>query len=288
MFAFPLIIVLGIFVMVKQNKAPEVKTTVSPNIVSVQNTIVTNTDTDTDGVPDWQEIIWKTDPAKANTYGIPDKEYIAKKSTEEKNATSTISGSTNSTEELSQQLFTEYMRLQQAGQLNETTIQTMTERIAQNIAAKPSDALYTLKDIKTFPDSDTDKLQTYANTLISLQKSYVQTYDKLTAGKTVTIGDPDFGNSMVLASQLYTKLATDLIKVAAPEGAAQFHLAYTNSIKQSAQGLLEFSHFTDDPINSMAGIQRHTAGEELQTSAINNITNFLSQNGIIGFTLSAF
>ena len=148
--------------------------------------------------------------------------------------------------------------------------------------------MYTISDIRTFPDADTTRIQMYANSLISLQKSSVDTFDKLTAGKTVTIGDPDFGKSMALASQLYTKLAADLIKVAAPESAAQLHLAYINSIKQSAQGLLEFSHFSDDPLNSMAGIQRHTAGQDIQTSEINNITNFLSQNGIIGFTLSTY
>lgn len=286
----PVIIGLGIFAMVHEKGTPQKiknQANYTPQVVSVQNAIINETDTDGDGVPDWEEVIWKTDLNKPNTYGIPDKSYISQKTEEEKNATST-SATLNNTERLSQELFTQYVALQQAGQLNDAAIKTMTERIAQSADVTSANTLYTASSFKTFSNSDNVRMQTYANNLMNINSKYITNFKNKTENLQITLGNPDFAKTMAEASTYYSKMAAELSRIPIPEGAVQYHLAYVNTIEQSAEGLLEFSKYTDDPLSSLVGIQRHAKAEVDQSTAIENLTSFLNQNGILEVNLIPF
>jgi hypothetical protein len=286
----PIVVILGLFVMYQGNR----QTTTNnqqvradePKVVAIRNTIINTVDTDSDGVPDWLEVIWHTDSNKDNTFGVPDVDYIKQKIEEEKNITSTPTTITN-TDDLSKQLFTRYMALQQSGELNDATIQTMTADIVANIVI-PTDAPYTEKNLKTFPDSDTKQLQAYVSSLSKLYEQYSSSYLSKYPNTTLVPEDPAFAKTAGILGDYYVKFSQALVAIPVPAGGANFHLAYTNAIRSSGVGLKAMESMNTEPLNGIIGFKQYLEAEDAQAIAINNLRSYLRSNGIVDITLNPF
>lgn len=291
--ALPIILLVGLFVMFHKPSSAQTKSLAGSNdglqavSVASQN-VITETDSDGDGVPDWEETLWHTDPHNPATYNNePDAQYIADQIKNAGNP-SLSSGPITSTEELSHQLFGEYMSLKQSGGLTPDSIDAMTARLAASVEASGTPVTYTHAQLKTFPDTDSARMQAYADALQQMESQYSTQYSEQTNGDSSTFGDPQFATDMNIASGYYAQFAKALMGVAVPAGAADLHVAYVNALEASAQGLKAFANSTDDPLGGMVGIKEHSDAEDAQAAAISNLSDFLNQNGIIGFSLPTF
>lgn len=289
--AFPVIIIVGLFVLFHKPSTPSQKLADSSGLtaVSVANTnTISEIDSDGDGVPDWEETLWHTDPHNPKTFNnTPDADYIAAQVKANADP-SQPNGPITSIDDLSHRLFAEYIALKESGGLTPETISAMTARLADSVVASDTPQSYTLANIKTFPNSDASGMQTYADTLQQMENQYSSEYNSQTNGDNSTFGDPQFTNDMDIASTHYANFASALMKMKVPQGVAIYHLAYANSLLASATGLKSFANYNNDPLSAMLGIREHTDAENAQAAAIANITNFLNQNGIIGFSLQTF
>lgn len=287
--ALPIILLVGIFVMFHKPSSAESTKLSSANgglqavSVASQN-VITETDSDGDGVPDWEETLWHTDPHNPATYnGEPDAQYIADQIKNQANP-STSNGPITSTEDMSKELFTEYLSLQQSGSLTQNDIDAMTARLAGSVAATSSASIYTAAEVTPFADNNSHAIQSYADTLAQTVNTYSAQYANLNN----TIGAPtdnSFQNNVMVASDFYLKLSKAIIAINPPQSLAVAHVAYANSLKQSSVALQEFANSDSDPVGGIAGLNAHLQAQAAERSAVAQITSFLLQNGIISFSL---
>lgn len=251
-----------------------------PQVVSLERSIFTETDTDSDGVKDWEEIIWQTDPNNASTYGVSDQDYIRTQVETSQNGRAIPNTPIETTDDLSKQLFAEYLAMKQSGDINPENVALLVERINQNVFAQNTEGLYNPSNLTTFSPSDRQKLALYAQTLVEARNRYAEVYASQSGA--ITLGD-DFPNQMLFASDIYLKLSEEVMTMEVPQGAESYHLAYANSLKESAQGLKELG--SEEPLSAVLGVKRHSEAQIKQEGAITSLGLFLTQNGIISFNL---
>lgn len=278
----PIIIVLGLFSLFSSDKKPMEETVKDAvKVVSVTNNFINTSDSDGDTVPDWEEIIWKTDPKKENSFGKPDREYINDQIALSKSATSTASGAIMGSEDLTKQLFNRYVELQASGELNETTISSMTQDIASNIKINAIDKPYKLSDLTTFPDENRTQLEAYAQKFTTARAEFERITTIATTGKNLTPGDPSFSANMTSLAKLYEDFAKDIVSIPTPKGLAETTLLYLNAMKASAQSMKQIGNLNTDPLQSLLGLKSLTLAETAQDESVATIMSFLGQNGIL-------
>lgn len=283
----PLIILLGIFSLVRNQ---DTKNTVKQGesgtkVVAVQNAIINIKDTDNDTVPDWEEAIWKTDPKNPKTFNnVPDADYISLQVTKEDSPEVTNSPIVT-VDDLSKQLFSEYLQMKKSGTVDADTIQRMTARVSDNVVVTPLENPYTESNIRTFPDTDTVNVQNYAESLMTLVNKYTKLYASQVDVSKISTSGEDFIAFSETTAGFYLKLSEDVMELSVPKGALSAHIDYANSLKESAQSMQELSQIKNDQMRSLTGISRQSQGQVDQEKAIQNLTAFFSQSGIMNFTI---
>ena len=116
-----------------------------------------NKDTDLDGVLDWEEGLWGTDPAKKDTNGdgITDNVEIKNLKVAQGKTTETTEDIANltQTDKFSRELFSTVVALNQAGIINQATIDKLSGSLAEQIKNSPQRKTYKIPDIKIINDS---------------------------------------------------------------------------------------------------------------------------------------
>ncbi len=288
--AMPLIVILGVFVMISNNSPTSKngpKNVVSPEVVAIKNSIINEVDTDKDGLKDWEETIWKTDPNNPRTHSEyeNDSAYVSAQLALIKNNTGGSTGlePIKNTSDLGRQLFNEYLLLKESGDVTPDDIARLTDRIRQNISVPDTPEIYKASDLKTFPSSDSAKMQAYATSLKDIVNKYASIYSSQ-AQELSTTDRIGFDETMEFGADSYLQLSKNIMSMEVPEEIANIHVQYANSLNGSAKGLLMMLD-KSDPLKSITGIQKHLSSQDLQRSSSSEISIFLSQSGIISFNL---
>ena len=124
-------------------------------------------DSNDNTIPDWEESLWGLDPfgkGESNKeFILAQRKILAKENGAEVNSNQPLSEN----ETLSREFFSVIMSLQQSGNLDETSIQAVSETIGQKVVAVPINDIYSrnmLLSIKTNPAN----IDTYYGDLATL------------------------------------------------------------------------------------------------------------------------
>src|SRR3989338_495814 len=256
-------------------------------------------DSDTDGVSDWQEVLWGLDPQNAvsNTDKIPDSEYLNKKKEElAKNpsqiknkfdTTGSNAGTTSNlspTEKLDIETFSEYTSLKQSGVLTTPNINITTEGIANNNSYTFENS-YKISDIKTIPDSDLGGVKLYGNEFAALRSKYVNQYQKNTLTSDIfnqdNVSGNNFQNKINSISNIYLSLSNELSILKVPSSLAQTHLKLINNYAKSASAFKILSNLSEDPLSAAYALNEHSIAESEEPQLLSQIRLFFQSNGII-------
>lgn len=309
-FFIPVILVLGLFVLfkdtiIKKNTAPST----GAEVVAVKNSVINEVDSDGDGLKDWEEVLWGTDPLKkiSNPEKIPDADYVQKKidakesiPTAQNNDSLTLKAlatpGEDATDALSKDVFSEYISLKKSGNLNPTSIDQLAERITSNIAL-PANAEFKEANLKTFDDKDSAMVRVYGNTFALIEKKYRDQYEldpiqseDLSTG--LTSANPSSIQKIDRASKMYSDMAHELMTLSVPKSLASIHTDLANNYMQSSQGLKNMELLQKDPTRAIIGIEQHTKASSEEPLLLTKIINFFGTNGIIftagepGFSLN--
>ncbi|MEI6400380.1 MAG: hypothetical protein WCO58_02565 [bacterium] len=212
-------------------------------------------DTDGDGVADWEESLWGTDPKKVATFnGVDDLTYISKK---RESLSQNGGGDTNETDKIAQEFFSSLMVLKDSGALNDESASVLAITLADKITSDD-----------TLPDAiSKEKISSVPSTVENKKKylkeleSIVTTYEKQGAGNEVgilayTLQNEDRNGIKDLddVSNAYIGLGGALAKMKVPADVVELHRRFANSSIKVGIALKKLSLLYDNATVAMPGI----------------------------------
>lgn len=273
---------------------------------STQNSIY-EADTDGDGLKDWEEILWKTDPKKSDTdndgtsdgeeviaerdplkAGPDDKiaakiEDLVKENKEtEKKETLTIS--------YAKQFLANYLLLkQQKGTLAEDDKSSLVDSIMQNMEPLQVDDKYEISNLK-FSSGNSDAAKKYG---ANMKKIFIEEKQDVVDDALVfellinnlKNNEPYDGNIRDLKQSIttYDKLISEMLLLQIPNNVSQSHLKALNSLSNVKYALENMILAPTDPIRAVMG--RKLYDEEIQKTydALSGIQSFLDKYDVYIF-----
>lgn len=229
------------------------------NVEIVEETVgnIIGKDSNNNGIADWEEYLWGLDP---NKNGPGNKEYIlSKKKSLVQNGEmlpTDDSSMITDNEMLSRQFFATIISLQQTGDLNQESINSVSETIGKNIEITPIADIYT-KDMLTIKGDSASANAIYSDALANLITKY---------------GDSDIGTELTLIVQglsnkdsqalfaattigdAYQSFGKDLIKIPVPASLSTIHLNTANNYQKVGETIKDLAQILSDPLIGMKSI----------------------------------
>jgi hypothetical protein len=263
-------------------------------------------DSDKDGLPDWEEALWKTDPKKADTDGDgtsdgdevkanrdPLKANTAKAgqkpndlidptliADQKKQETEFLQLS--QTDQLSRTLFSQYIAAKGSGNLSDTDKQTIINT-ATGVIMNATTSKYTLSDLIILTTVSSTVRHKYGNDLgqafftgtnqakvenelVILDRAVKNSYQKVLAGL-----DP------IIES--YSKTISKMLLVSVPSDVVYTHLNLLNDLLAVKDGLQKIKSLFTDPITAVIGMREYQSGSANLVKDTADIKNyFLDRN----------
>lgn len=194
-------------------------------------TSLTQSDQDNDGVPDWEEKFWGTDPANPDTNGdgIPDGVEVARK--KETDGVSIDTQNLNETERLAQQIAKTGFALGQAGTITDDGASTLGSQILEDIKNIKKYQVYDKSVIISRGSATQANVDAYGGAVAQVMKVTKLGNDisvNITA-KALQDGTPGELKRLDPIIDMYSKAVTNMLKIPAPIGFEQVHLDLINA-----------------------------------------------------------
>lgn len=248
-------------------------------------------DTDSDTVPDWEEVLWGTDPSKTDTNGdgVADNVEIEKKkqalahentSAETENSNADL----NETEKFSREFFASIIALQQSGNLNDQTVGELANTVKENAALEQNiPDSYSMADIKTEEDSK-ESIRTYHEQLLNVLNKYKDT----NIGEELSIIDASLSTEdkksledLYGIALEYKNMADDFAKIKTPSSIASTHLNLVNSSKNTGLAIENAVQIYDNSIKGLIGISQYKKESDMFDKSFVELQDYFKNNGII-------
>lgn len=271
--------------------APEtpILTTIDPEITleveAKENTI----DSDLDGLRDWQEVLWGTDPANPDSDGdkTSDGDEVygnrnpavagpndALDQPEAKTQTAQIYAGvkTNSlTDNISKEMFYSLLQTKKARGVafSSEDLQNIATSIAnETLQEKITYTKYTAAAIATFPDNDLERGETYGQEFGDAYLNMLVTVDN---------GPED---SVFIAKQ-FEDLSKELSILYVPQSLEKSHTELVNGMYNIAVVLVIANDYEKDPIRAMLALKAYQRLSEEQKTLLTAIANYFRRSDIL-------
>jgi hypothetical protein len=249
-----------------------------------------NKDTDGDGVLDWEEGLWGTDPLKKETTpGVSDSVTINKlkgeaggNSTGAGNANNSDSENLTETDKFSRELFSTIATLNQSGSLDQATIDKITGSLADHIKNSPSKKIFSVLDIKTTMSETPQAFRNYNDALNNVYKKYpaIQ-YTILDVLQQFMIDENTVDSSVLVKLdpiiEQINKTTAAMAKITVPQSLSILHLTVLNAQERLAENLSAVRLYDSDSVVALGGISKYEENSTELGLALNNLANALSK-----------
>lgn len=245
-----------------------------------------NKDTDGDGVLDWEESLWETDPTKKETTpGTPDSAAISKLKTDQtvQQGESLLKGKSQEMENLtetdkfSRELFSTVAALNQSGAMDEATADKISNSLAEHIQNASPKKVYTLSDIKISTKDDKVVTRTYSEALGGIEQKYSPNYTVLDVLQKFSVDENNIDSSVLseldpIIKQIdYTINA--MLKINVPQSLATLHLNVINSMEKSMEIVSDLQLYDTDVIVALSAISQYDQNATTLSSDITNLND---------------
>ncbi len=244
---------------------------------------IIGTDTDGDGVEDWEENLWGTDKNKKYTFeGTSDSEYIENKK-KALNLTSSISEENlTETETFAREFFTAYLSLKSSEGVDKTDIASFSDALGQKIANPTITNTYTKTQIKVSQNDDTESKLDYYQDLSSLFNKYKENglgdeLEIISKGLLTyqNEGKVEKYNELLLIGEGYQEFAKKSSELSVPESLSEMHLNIINSANNTGISVINMSKVIEDPIIGLSGLSSYQKYSDELVNAVETLENFL-------------
>ena len=257
-----------------------------------QLSAVVRQDTDGDGVPDWEERLWGTNPLKKDTdeNGIHDGEEIAKKKEAIQNDLPIPEDGTAGASQLSivdkvtREILSAAFSLDETGNLNSETINNLSQNIAGSFSSGTSTNFYRKSDLNIAEETN-DSLLKYRDDLENVFKLYVELglgmelgpISELVSSKNVK----ENAEKILIAAKNYRHVSDVMTKTSVPSGLADLHLSFSNGYRAIGNSLDKIANVFEDPIIALQSLSEYGNRDREMAETFKKIETYLKNNGII-------
>ncbi len=264
------------------------------NITGVLQKKLRNNDRDKDGLLDWEETLWNTDPNNPDTDGDgtkdgeevdlnrnplkkgPDDYLNVKVAPLTKDSTSL-----NSTEIFSQQFFTDYMSLRKSGKLKDPTqTKILLEKAKKILSTTPT--IYNINDIIVVKETP-ETIRTFGNQMGSVLKIYGNSGREraLDIVEKAVIGNkPNELKKLDSILKSYKDIVDNLLAVPTPNSAVNIHLELINNISSLYDSLTSLRNLFIDPLQALVKLKKYTTDSAKTAQSLKNMQTYFTQKNI--------
>ncbi len=275
-----LALILGLFFGIKETISYFKNRKINKDGKVVEMTVggIIQKDSNDNGIADWEEYLWGLNP---NKNGDENKAFILekKKSLLQNSEITNPDDSALITENemLSREFFATIISLQQTGNLNEESMQSISESIGQTVEAKPLENIYSQDQITMVTDSETANKNYYASFVALANK-----YENNDIGSELTLISQGIGNNDPQAlfaaktvASAYRSFGQELLTIKTPGAIANIHLSLANNYEKTAQSIEDLTQILIDPIIGMRAIINYKQYSDALVSDIEKISEIL-------------
>lgn len=235
-------------------------------------------DTNGNGISDWEEYLWGLDP---NKDGDENKAFITAQ--KEALAQNNIIPATDNAEKiteneaLSRQFFATIVSLQQTGELDDESIQSVTGAIGETVKTTDIPDIYTL-NMLTIQNDSLIANKAYYDELSKL----VIKYEGSDIGSELTFviqglnnQDPQALYAAKTVATAYQSFGKELINIPVPRAISSTHLSVANNYEKTGQSIIELTSMLTDPIIGMRAILNYKKYNDALGNDLEKISELL-------------
>ena len=247
-------------------------------------------DTDNDGLLDWEEALWGTDPKNPDSDGDKTTDGDEKK----QNRNPMVAGPNDSldtsvdtslieekeingdekptlTGELAKTFFSKFMYLKQNSALDENSKNALVQEIS-NLAESSFDyKKYEVTDLSIIQNPTKEEIKS-----LGLDLAYIQ----VSVLASVVKNQQTISNDFTIIADIYASAAKSIVSIKVPDNVKNSVVAMANNYSKAAAAIMTLKDDTD-PVKSTIGIQAYQQAKEDQGKLVLQFANFFRQNGII-------
>lgn len=262
-------------------------------------------DSDDDGLPDWQESLWRTNKNNSDTDGdgTKDGEEIKlgrdplKKGPDDKLSPSLISDTAGGQEEntitagFSRKMFGDYMSMTNSfdSKLSETDKTNLVNYWMSDLSSlqeeQKNEIFYKIGDLKISQDNSTEAIKKYGNKMGAIIGKYLKPILISEHELTVFQSSLEKENETELQKlggriDAYSGIIREGLSLEVPKDIASLHLSLINAFAGVADGLKKMKIIFEDPIAGMAGLDQYKESSFSFSVAINDLNGFFESKKI--------
>ena len=259
-------------------------------------------DTDGDGLPDWQEALYGTDPNKAisNPFGIPDgqaakegkltPQTAASQLPSDQQGTTTLTSADlpgvdpapgSITEQFSQQFLQQYMAASNGQPMDDATQQQLVTSLMSNISQQVSQSLSSTYAPVSVHTSSSVSMSAYADSIETIFRSNegdgnhpVDVMQALIQGT-----DPKAQQKLIAISKTYAAMATQLRATSVPTSMVSAHVQLVQSLDVLAASTAIVANYQKDPLATLGALSAYTASTNTFTQSLTQLATAILSNG---------
>lgn len=244
------------------------------------------TDSDGDGLKDWEEILFGTDPQNPDTDG----DGILDGQDNNDGRTKTSGGidrskveALSNTEKLAFKLFEGYIDLKQRRYLGTNIEENFVAGLVSDNIPSIVSTIYDTNDIAISKSIGEVKVQEYLKSLNDafLPLFKIQEDELITFARIIDSGDTNGFAQLEFAKKKYEETILNMLTIVVPQDAAIIHIDILNAFSFFVGVLDTMIYVDDDPLIALVAVNGYTKGEDAVKAAFSRLNTYLLINGII-------
>lgn len=273
-----------------------------PSQKDFKKLLASDQDSDADGLKDWEEVLWSTNPNNPDTDadGTPDGKEI------EQNRNPLIAGPNDSlslsasrtaaetssekplslTEQIGREFLTNYLTFKKSGErVDSYTQEDLISAMINGLKTQEFENIYALKDLSLNPKADQKAIEEYAT---GLEKIFEKNFNPLKENElkilqsAVEFGveKPEVLEKLKPYELAYKNSAREMLKINAPASYAQTHLNFINSLTKIEKSVVAFQQLFNDPAQAIQGLKWYQEEEKQMIENFEELRKNLLADGI--------
>ncbi len=248
-----------------------------------------NRDRDKDGVLDWEEGLWETDPHNPDTFGkgLGDKAEIEKikLATRPLNELGDLAApnqeNLTQTDKFSRELFSTIATLNQTGPIDQATIDKLSSSLSEQIKNASARKIYTISEIKIINDDSVKATQKYNDDIENLYKKYPIKGNAIQVLKESMVDQENIDVSVLSKLDPIIKqtnmIISGMVKMDVPISLSNLHLEIINSLQRLIENLNDIKLFDTDVVVALSAMSQYEKNTNLLQTAVAKLTNAIDK-----------